>query len=128
MLAELRRTEGDRSGATREVRQLLHKRPDQIEALQLYSLLLLDQGQGRDALGDGGLGGPPHAARAPGRQEGAHQFRPARRLGGDEGGQEGPQGGAGGALQQGGGSGDKQKKLDVVAVGWGSTGLCTRPN
>ena len=32
------------------------------------------------------------------------------------------------ALQQGGGSGDKQKKLDVVAVGWGSTGLCTRPN
>jgi Flp pilus assembly protein TadD len=50
LLAELRRTEGDRSGATREVRQLLHKRPDQIEALQLYSLLLLDQGQGRDAL------------------------------------------------------------------------------
>jgi len=50
LLAELRRTEGDRSGATREVRQLLHTRPDQIEALQLFSLLLLEQGQGRQAL------------------------------------------------------------------------------
>lgn len=50
LLAELRRAEGDRSGATRELRQLLHNRPDQIEALQLYSLLLLEQGQGREAL------------------------------------------------------------------------------
>jgi Flp pilus assembly protein TadD len=50
LLAELRRADGDRSGATREVRQLLHSRPDQIEVLQLYSLLQLEQGQGREAL------------------------------------------------------------------------------
>jgi len=50
LLAELRRAEGDRSGATRELRQLLYNRPDQIEVLQLYSLLLLEQGQGREAL------------------------------------------------------------------------------
>ena len=50
LLAELRRADGDRSGATREVRQLLHGRPDQIEVLQLYSLLQLEQGQGREAL------------------------------------------------------------------------------
>ncbi len=50
LLAELRRADGDRNGATREVRQLLHNRPDQIEALQLYSLLLLEAGQGREAL------------------------------------------------------------------------------
>jgi len=50
LLAELRRDDGDRSGATRELRQLLHSRPDQIEVLQLYSLLQLEQGQGREAL------------------------------------------------------------------------------
>lgn len=50
LLAELRRDQGDRSGATRDVRQLLQARPDQIEALQLLSLLLIEQGQGLQAM------------------------------------------------------------------------------
>lgn len=49
LLAELRRDLGDRSGAGRELRQLLNQRPDQIEALQLLALLLLEQGQGTEA-------------------------------------------------------------------------------
>jgi tetratricopeptide (TPR) repeat protein len=49
LLAELRRDLGDRSAASRELRQLLNQRPDQIEALQLLALLLLEQGQGTEA-------------------------------------------------------------------------------
>jgi tetratricopeptide (TPR) repeat protein len=49
LLAELKRDLGDASGASRELRQLLNQQPDQIEALQLLSLLLLEQGQGADA-------------------------------------------------------------------------------
>jgi predicted Zn-dependent protease len=49
MLAELRRDQGDRRGAERELRQILHQRPTQIEALQLMSLLLLEQGRGGEA-------------------------------------------------------------------------------
>jgi tetratricopeptide (TPR) repeat protein len=50
LLAELRRQQNDRSGASREVRQVLNGRPDQIEALQLLALLLLEEGQGQAAL------------------------------------------------------------------------------
>ena len=50
LLAELRRDNGDRSGAARELRQVLNARPDQIEALQLMSLLQLEQGQGNQAV------------------------------------------------------------------------------
>lgn len=50
LLAELRRAAGDRSGASREVRQLLHNRPDQIEVLQLSSLLLIEADRGREAV------------------------------------------------------------------------------
>jgi tetratricopeptide (TPR) repeat protein len=49
MLAELRRDLGDRRGAERELRQILHQRPTQIEALQLMSLVLLEQGRGSAA-------------------------------------------------------------------------------
>lgn len=49
LLAELRRELGDRSGASRELRQLLNQRPDQIEGLQLLSVVLLEQGQGAEA-------------------------------------------------------------------------------
>jgi tetratricopeptide (TPR) repeat protein len=49
MLAELRRDHGDRRGAERELRQILHQRPTQIEALQLMSLVLLEQGRGSAA-------------------------------------------------------------------------------
>jgi Flp pilus assembly protein TadD len=49
LLAELRRDLGDPAGAQRELRQLLNQRPDQIEALQLLSLLLHEQGQGSQA-------------------------------------------------------------------------------
>jgi hypothetical protein len=49
MLAELRRDLGDRRGAERELRQILHQRPSQIEALQLMSLVLLEQGRGAEA-------------------------------------------------------------------------------
>jgi tetratricopeptide (TPR) repeat protein len=49
MLAELRRDQGDRSGAERELRQILNLRPIQVEALQLLSLLNLEQGRGTAA-------------------------------------------------------------------------------
>ena len=49
LLAELRRDQGDRSGAARELRQVLNLRPDQIEALQLQTLLQQEQGQGKQA-------------------------------------------------------------------------------
>lgn len=49
MLAELRRDQGDRRGAERELRQILHQRPGRIEALQLMSLVLLEQGRGLEA-------------------------------------------------------------------------------
>jgi tetratricopeptide (TPR) repeat protein len=49
MLAELRRDQGDRSGAERELRQILNLRPTQVEALQLISLLNLEQGRGAAA-------------------------------------------------------------------------------
>jgi tetratricopeptide (TPR) repeat protein len=49
MLAELRRAAGDRPGAEREVRQILSRHPDQVEALQLMALLQLEQGQGSAA-------------------------------------------------------------------------------
>lgn len=49
MLAELRRDQGDRSGAERELRQILNLRPTQVEALQLLSLLTLEQGRGEAA-------------------------------------------------------------------------------
>jgi len=49
MLAELRRDQGDRRGAERELRQILHQRPGQMEALQLMGLVLLEQGKGSEA-------------------------------------------------------------------------------
>lgn len=49
LLAELRRDQKDRSGAEREVRQLLNLRPDQIEGLQLMALLQLETGRGAQA-------------------------------------------------------------------------------
>jgi predicted Zn-dependent protease len=49
MLAELRRDQGDRRGAERELRQILHQRPTQMEALQLMALVLLEQGKGAEA-------------------------------------------------------------------------------
>ena len=49
LLAEQRRNGNDRSGAERELRQLLNLRPDRIEALQLMTLLQLEQGRGNQA-------------------------------------------------------------------------------
>lgn len=49
MLAELRRASGDRRGAEREVRQILSRHPQQVEALQLMALLELEQGRGEAA-------------------------------------------------------------------------------
>ena len=49
LLAELRRNGNDRSGAERELRQVLNLRPDRIEALQLLTLLQLEQGRGSQA-------------------------------------------------------------------------------
>ena len=49
LLAELRRDQQDRSGAERELRQLLNQRPDQIEGLQLMALLQLETGRGAQA-------------------------------------------------------------------------------
>lgn len=46
MLAELRRNRGDRQGAERELRMILNRRSDQLEALQLMTLLQLEQGRG----------------------------------------------------------------------------------
>ena len=45
MLAELRHAQGDNAGAERELRQILHRTPAQVEALQLLSLIQLEQGQ-----------------------------------------------------------------------------------
>lgn len=49
LLAELRRNNNDRPGAERELRQILNLKPDQIEALQLLTLLQLEQGRGAEA-------------------------------------------------------------------------------
>jgi predicted Zn-dependent protease len=49
LLADLRRTAHDRSGAERELRQILNQDPGQIEALQRMALLQLEQGRGSDA-------------------------------------------------------------------------------
>jgi tetratricopeptide (TPR) repeat protein len=49
LLAELRRNGNDRSGAERELRQVLNLKPDRIEALQLLTLLQLEQGRGGQA-------------------------------------------------------------------------------
>ena len=49
LLAELRRNGNDRSGAERELRQVLNLKPDRIEALQLLTLLQLEQGRGSQA-------------------------------------------------------------------------------
>ena len=46
MLAELRRDGGDRPGAERELRQILSRLPQQVEALELMSLIRLEQGRG----------------------------------------------------------------------------------
>lgn len=49
LLAELRRDQNDRQGAERELRQLLHARPDQIEGLQLMALIQLETGRAVEA-------------------------------------------------------------------------------
>ncbi len=49
MLAELRRGRNDREGAARELRQILSRHPYRVEALQLLSLIQLEQGRGADA-------------------------------------------------------------------------------
>ncbi|HYP04461.1 MAG TPA: tetratricopeptide repeat protein, partial [Cyanobium sp.] len=49
MLAELRRDQNDRSGAERELRQILSRQPTQVEALQLMALLKLEQGKSSEA-------------------------------------------------------------------------------
>lgn len=46
LLADLRRDNGDRTGAERELRQILNREPASIEALQLWSQLQLEQGRG----------------------------------------------------------------------------------
>jgi len=50
VLAELRRDQNDRSGAEREVRQLLNQNPSNIEALQLMALLQVESGRGALAI------------------------------------------------------------------------------
>jgi tetratricopeptide (TPR) repeat protein len=49
LLAELHRNNNNRSAAERELRQLLNLSPDRIEALQLMTLLQLEQGRGDEA-------------------------------------------------------------------------------
>jgi Flp pilus assembly protein TadD len=49
LLAELRRERNDRDGAARELRQILSRRPHQVEALQLLSLIQLEQERGDQA-------------------------------------------------------------------------------
>jgi predicted Zn-dependent protease len=49
LLAELRRDQNDRSGAERELRQLLNQRPDQVEALQLMALIQVETGRAAQA-------------------------------------------------------------------------------
>jgi Flp pilus assembly protein TadD len=45
MLAELRRNQGDAAGAERELRQILNRSPNQIDALQLLTLIRLERGE-----------------------------------------------------------------------------------
>lgn len=49
LLAELHRNTNNRSAAERELRQLLNLSPERIEALQLMTLLQLEQGRGIEA-------------------------------------------------------------------------------
>jgi tetratricopeptide (TPR) repeat protein len=49
LLAELHRNNNDRAAAERELRQLLNLTPNRIEALQLMTLLQLEQGRGGQA-------------------------------------------------------------------------------
>ena len=49
LLAELHRNNNNRNAAERELRQLLNLSPDRIEALQLMTLLQLEQGRGNEA-------------------------------------------------------------------------------
>jgi tetratricopeptide (TPR) repeat protein len=49
MLAELRRDQNDRAGAERELRMILSRQSDQVEALQLMTLLQLERGDGAAA-------------------------------------------------------------------------------
>lgn len=49
LLAELRRDQRDPVGAERELRMILSRQPDQVEALQLMTLLKLEQGHGGEA-------------------------------------------------------------------------------
>ena len=49
LLADLRREQGDRRGAERELRQLLALHPDRIEGLQLMALLQFETGRGAQA-------------------------------------------------------------------------------
>lgn len=49
LLAELRRQQNDRPGAERDVRQVLNRWPNQVEALQLMALLQLEGGRGDQA-------------------------------------------------------------------------------
>jgi tetratricopeptide (TPR) repeat protein len=49
MLAELRRDQKDLAGAERELRSILNRKSDQVEALQLMTLLRLEQGRGSEA-------------------------------------------------------------------------------
>lgn len=49
LLAELKRNGNNRSAAERELRQILNRQPDRIEALQLLTLLQLEQGRGAEA-------------------------------------------------------------------------------
>ena len=50
LLAELHRSNNDRTAAERELRQLLNLSPNRIEGLQLMTLLQLEQGRGTHAL------------------------------------------------------------------------------
>lgn len=47
MLAELRRDQGDGAGAERELRQILNRSPNQVDALQLLTLIRLERGEER---------------------------------------------------------------------------------
>jgi len=49
LLADLRRNANDRSGAERELRQILNQDPGQVEALKRMALLQLEQGRGSEA-------------------------------------------------------------------------------
>lgn len=49
LLAELRRRQGDAAGAERDLRQILNRQPQTLDALQLWSLLLLERGRGLEA-------------------------------------------------------------------------------